>query len=175
MLDASVIICTHNPRQKSLERTLGSLRAQTHPSHKWELILVDNASTEPIADKWDLSWHPSGRHVLEPELGLSSARQRGIQVSLGRLLIFVDDDNVLAPDYLSEALRIESDYHFLGVWGSGSIVLEFEVEPANHLKSLLPWLGLRHVEQPVWSNSISCSDATPIGAGLCVRPHVGKA
>jgi glycosyltransferase involved in cell wall biosynthesis len=175
MVDASVIICTHNPRHKNLERTLGSLRAQTLSCAKWELILVDNASAEPIADNWDLSWHPSARHVLEPELGLSSARQRGIQESVGRLLIFVDDDNVLASDYLSEALKIASDCHFLGVWGSGSIVSEFEVEPANHLKFLLPWLGLRHVEQPVWSNIISSSDATPIGAGLCVRRHIGQA
>jgi glycosyltransferase involved in cell wall biosynthesis len=175
MVDASVIICTHNPRHKNLERTLGSLRAQTLSNRKWELILVDNASAKPIADNLDLSWHPSARHVLEPELGLSSARQRGIQESVGALLIFVDDDNVLASDYLSEALRIESESHFLGVWGSGSIVPEFEIEPANHLKFLLPWLGLRHVEQPVWSNAISCSDATPIGAGLCVRRHVGQA
>jgi glycosyltransferase involved in cell wall biosynthesis len=175
MLDVSVIICAHNPRPKSLERTLGSLRAQTLSNQKWELIVIDNASAEPIADNWDLSWHSSARHVLEPELGLSSARQRGMQESQGDLLVFVDDDNVLAPDYLSEALRIENDYHFLGVWGSGSIDPEFEVEPANHLKSLLPWLGLRHVEQPVWSNVISTSDATPIGAGLCVRRKVGQA
>jgi glycosyltransferase involved in cell wall biosynthesis len=175
MLDATVIICTHNPRQGYLERTLDSLRAQILPFQKWELILVDNASLEPIADRWDLSWHPSGKHVLEPELGLSSARQRGIRESAGRLLIYVDDDNVLAPDYLSEALRIEKDCQFLGVWGSGSIALEFEVEPPDYLRDLLPWLGLRHVEQPVWSNSISSSDATPIGAGLCVRRHIGEA
>ena len=64
MLDASVVICTHNPRQNYLERTLDSLRAQTLPSHKWELILVDNASREPVADKCDLTWHPRGRHIL---------------------------------------------------------------------------------------------------------------
>jgi glycosyltransferase involved in cell wall biosynthesis len=175
MLDASVIVCTHNPRLEYLERTLNALRAQTLPNDKWELILVDNASTEPVSDRLDLSWHPSGRHVLELELGLSSARQRGIQESVGSLLIFVDDDNVLAPNYLSETLRIEKDCHFLGAWGSGSIELEFEVEPSSHVKYLLPWLGLRHVELPVWSNAISCSDATPIGAGLCVRRHVALA
>jgi glycosyltransferase involved in cell wall biosynthesis len=137
--------------------------------------VVDNASLQPVADVTDISWHPHGRHVLEPELGLASARRRGIHESLGRLLIFVDDDNVLAPDYLSEALRIERDCHFLGAWGSGSIAPEFEVEPGDHLQSLLPWLALRHIEQPVWSNTISCDEATPIGAGLCVRRHIGDA
>src|SRR5450631_1146701 len=175
MLDVSVIICTHNPRYEYLERTLGALRAQTLPKHIWELVVVDNASREPIAHKWDLSWHPNGRHVYERETGLSLARQRGIHESVGRLLVFVDDDNVLAPDYLSEALRIERDCQFLGAWGSGSIALEFEVEPAHHVEYLFPWLGLRNIEKPVWSNAISSSDATPIGAGLCVRRHVGLA
>jgi glycosyltransferase involved in cell wall biosynthesis len=175
MFDASVIICTHNPRPNYLERTVRALREQTVSDDRWELIVVDNGSSRPVADVTDLSWHPHGRHVLEPELGLASARQRGIAVSTGRLLIFVDDDNVLAPDYLSQALRIEADCSFLGAWGSGSIALEFEVEPAGHLQPLLPWLALRDVKLPVWSNVISCTDAAPIGAGLCVRRPIGEA
>ena len=175
MRDASVIICTHNPRQEYLRRVLVALRAQTLPSDRWELIVVDNASSQPVADIYTLSWHPHGRHVLELELGLSSARQRGIRESLGRLIIFVDDDNVLAPDYLAEALRIERDYKFLGTWGSGSIVPEFEAKPADRVQSLLPWLGVRNTEQPVWSNVMSSTDATPFGAGLCIRRHIGEA
>jgi glycosyltransferase involved in cell wall biosynthesis len=174
MLDASIIICTHNPRRRYLDRVLESLRAQTHPSDKWELILVDNASAEPTAERWDLTWHPHGRHVFEPELGLASARHCGIRESVGRLLIFVDDDNVLASDYVGQALRIAEECQFLGAWGSGSIDAEFEVEPARHLHSLLPWLAVRHVDRPVWSNVRSCTDATPFGAGLCVRRHIGE-
>jgi glycosyltransferase involved in cell wall biosynthesis len=175
MFDASVIICTHNPRKQYLDRALASLRLQTLPTDRWELILIDNASKIPVAGMCDLLWHPNGRHVLEQKLGLSSARHRGIQESTGQLIVFVDDDNVLAPDYLEQSLRIERDCRFLGAWGSGSITLECEVEPPNHLKYLLPWLGLRHAERPIWSNAISCSDATPIGAGLCVRRTIAQA
>ncbi len=174
MFDASVIICSHNPREEFLERTLNALRGQTVRGDRWELILVDNASSNPLAGKWDLSWHPHGRHAVEPQLGLAYARKRGIQESSGGLLIFVDDDNVLASDYVAEALRIEKQCQFLGAWGSGSISPEFEAEPPEHLRPFMRMLAIRQVERAIWSNSISCFEATPCGAGLCIRRSVGE-
>src|ERR1022692_4717847 len=96
----SVIICTHNPRPDYLRRTLDALKAQTLPKEQWELLLIDNASKEPLADTWDLSWHPQARHIREEALGLTRARLCGISQSKGELLVFVDDDNVLSADYL---------------------------------------------------------------------------
>jgi glycosyltransferase involved in cell wall biosynthesis len=175
MRELSVIICTHNPKIEYLLRVLESLRQQTVHLDRWELLLVDNASDKPVAQAVDLSWHPHGRHIQELNLGLAAARQRGIEESSGSLLVFVDDDNVLGLDYLDEALRVERECEFLGAWGSGSISLEFEAQPADHLVPLLPWLGLRQVDKPAWSNVTSCSDATPIGAGLCIRRSIGVA
>ena len=175
MFDVSVIICAHNPREKYLERTLSALRLQTLPQDHWELLVVDNASSRSLANAWDLSWHSYAKHVSEPELGLAAARKCGINESSGDLLIFVDDDNVLAPNYLTEAVRIAKDCRFLGAWGSGSIAPEFEVEPAHHLRPLVPGLALRDIDRPIWANFIFCDQATPVGAGLCVRRHVAKA
>jgi glycosyltransferase involved in cell wall biosynthesis len=96
----SVIVCTHNPRQEYLTRVLAALRVQTLPTAGWELLVIDNASKEPVAGRFDLSWHPHGRHVREDELGLTPARLRWIAEARAELLVFVDDDNVLDPDYL---------------------------------------------------------------------------
>jgi glycosyltransferase involved in cell wall biosynthesis len=104
MLDASVIICTHNPRRDYFARVLDGLRNQTLPLDKWELLIVDNLSQVPLASSWDISWHPTARHILESELGLSPARQRGIQEASTDLIIFVDDDNVLDETYLADSL-----------------------------------------------------------------------
>jgi len=175
MFDVAVIICTHNPHPGNLRRTLEALRAQTLSIERWELVVIDNGSSRAVADDFDISWHPRGRHITEPELGLSSARQRGIVETSARLLVFVDDDNVLASDYLSQALRIESEGAFLGAWGSGAISLVFETEPAEHARSLLPWLGHRQTDRALWANVTTCSDATPIGAGLCLRRQVAVA
>ena len=95
MPQLSVIICTHNPRQHFLLRVLSALERQSLPAIEWELIIVDNASARPIAEMFDISWHPLGRHVSEEKLGLTSARLRGIEEAKGEFLVFVDDDNVL--------------------------------------------------------------------------------
>jgi glycosyltransferase involved in cell wall biosynthesis len=102
----SVILCTHNPGPEYLGRVLASLRGQTLPAKEWELLLIDNASKQTLMEAVDISWHPRGRYIREDELGLTAARLRGIQESSGGLLIFVDDDNVLAPDYLDRAKAI---------------------------------------------------------------------
>jgi glycosyltransferase involved in cell wall biosynthesis len=170
----SVIICTHNPRSGHLRRVLEALRGQTLPYNEWELIVIDNASDEVLAEVWDLSWHPFARHEREDELGVAYARQRGIREASADLLVFVDDDNVLDPNYLSETLRIGREWPRLGVWG-GSIVPEFEIEPPAQLRRFLSHLALREVDTPRWSNVASCAEAEPWGAGMCLRKSVASA
>jgi glycosyltransferase involved in cell wall biosynthesis len=143
-------------------------------SNQWELVIVDNASEKAVAHDWNLSWHPRARHVREEQLGLAYARQRGMREASADVLVFVDDDNVVAPDYLSEALRIGREWPHLGAWG-GSIVPEFEVEPPSHLERYIRLLALREVSAPRWSNVASCADAEPWGAGLCIRSSVASA
>jgi glycosyltransferase involved in cell wall biosynthesis len=121
----SVIICTHNPRRDYLGRVLEALRAQTLPPDQWELLLIDNASAEPQAAQWDLSWHPCARVVGEPTPGLSFARRRGVQEAAGEFIVLCDDDNCLAPDYLAvafEFLRPHPDGAMLG--GRGIPIFE---------------------------------------------------
>jgi glycosyltransferase involved in cell wall biosynthesis len=173
MTPLSVIICSHNPRRDYLSRVLEALRAQTLPVEQWELIIVDNASELPLAEEWDLSWHPLARHIREDELGLTPARLRGIAEARGELLVFVDDDNVLDPDYLQTALEIDQEFPFLGAWG-GNIRGEFEAEPEEWVRSLTIYL-VREVSKPVWSNNPNDPGAGPYGAGLCVRRSVATA
>src|SRR6478609_179898 len=104
MPEVSVIICTHNPREHILLRAVEGLRRQTLPVSRWEFVLIDNASAKPVAEYLDLTWHAAGRIVREDELGLTPARLRGIAETRGDLVIFVDDDNVLDPDYLEQAV-----------------------------------------------------------------------
>jgi glycosyltransferase involved in cell wall biosynthesis len=177
MLDASVVICTHNPRPDYFARVLDGLRNQTLPSHRWELLIVDNASHVPLASSCDISWHPFGRHLWERELGVAYARRRGIKEASADLIIFVDDDNVLGENYLVEAIKIGQEWPPLGAWGSGCIRGDFEVEPPVSLTKLRPWwlIPVREVPAPRWSNVASCEEAIPWCAGLCLRKEVGLA
>jgi len=175
MPDISVIICTHNPRADYFRRTLSALQAQTMSTANWELLVVDNAGTETLATTWDLSWHPLARHTREHKLGLTQARLRGIRESSGELLVFVDDDNVLAPDFLEQATNIAARYPQLGAFGAGILEPEFEVPPPAELTPKLSLLALRTVPSARWSNNAYDSDTRPRGAGLCVTRRVANA
>jgi len=175
MINISVIICTHNSRLDYLRSVLEALRRQTLPLDQWQLLLVDDASKEPLATTWDTSWHPNGRHIIESKLGLAYARYAGIQQAAADILVFVDDNILLDSDYLSEILKIAHRWPRLGIWGSNSISAKFEIPPSNNLKPYLPYLGLRDANTTCWANVATCSEALPSGAGLCVRANVAKA
>jgi glycosyltransferase involved in cell wall biosynthesis len=170
----SVILCTHNPRPEYLSRVLESLRAQTLSAEQWEFLLVDNASRQPLAKTWDISWHSCGRHFREEELGLTPARLHGIQESSGELLVFVDDDNLLAPDFLEQAIAISARYPVLSVFGAGILEPEFEVQPPLELRRRLDLLALRNVPAALWSNNVKDARSIPWGAGLCVTRRVAN-
>ena len=91
--------------------------------------MIDNASSDRLGDVWDLTWHPSGRHLGEDELGLTPARLRGIKEARGDILVFVDDDNVLASDFLERIGPIPQRYPYLGVFGVGSSRTRTQVCP----------------------------------------------
>ena len=167
MPEISVIICTHNPRKDYLQRTLDALRAQTLATEQWELLLIDNASKEPVASVWNLSWHPHARHVREDEVGVTHARLRGIAEFVAPLLVFIDDDNILAPDYLERALQIAEKYPQLGVFGAGWLEPEFEIPPPGEILPHVGMLALRKVSQELWSNNPRDASCLPWGAGLC--------
>jgi glycosyltransferase involved in cell wall biosynthesis len=168
VISISAIICTHNPRPDYLRRVLDALKAQTLPQEQWELLLIDNASKEPLAKGCDLSWHPQARHIRDDELGLTPARLRGIAEAEGGLLVFIDDDNILAPDYLERAAAIPGSYSHIGVFGAGTLEPEFEEQPEPAVRAWLHMLALRSVSRPTWTNNVADYFCAPHGAGLCV-------
>jgi glycosyltransferase involved in cell wall biosynthesis len=172
MAEISVIICTHNPRADFLTRVLEALQQQYLSRDHWELLLIDNASETILADHWDLSWHPLSRHVREETPGLTPARLRGIKESRGGLLVFVDDDNVLAPDFLKQALKLSAVHPHLGVLGAGALEPEFEVPPPAELLTRLNMFAIRTVPAAVWSNNPKDYSCMPMGAGLCVTRRI---
>jgi glycosyltransferase involved in cell wall biosynthesis len=167
----SVIICTHNPRGDYFRRCLEALRAQRFSSDHWELVVVDNRSDEAVAGRIDLSWSPAARIVREETLGLTPARLLGIRESGGDLLVFVDDDNVLDPDFLEVAVHVAEERPFLGSW-SGQCRPAFETQPPEWTRRYWGNLVIREFDHDVWSNLPRLPASMPCGSGLCVRRNV---
>lgn len=175
MTRLSIIICTHNPKADYLGRVLSALAAQTLSPAQWDLLLIDNASDERLAPLTDLKWHPRARMIREEQLGLTPARLRGIRESDGDVLVYVDDDNVLAPDYLRTVVGLFETHPFLGAIGPGLIEPEFAIKPPPQLEPYLVLLALRSCRQALWSNNPTNLTCVPWGAGLCVTRPVARA
>lgn len=173
-IELSVVVCAHNPRPDFLEKALRSLQCQSLDLAKWELLLVDNASKPALANGFDLSWHPQGRHVVETKLGLSNARFCGIRESKAPLLVFVDDDCILAANYLSHALELAQSHPSLGTWG-GQCLPSLEAPMPEWFRPYEYLLTVRRLERDQWSNLGLDTDTIPFGAGLCLRRDVAEA
>lgn len=104
----TVALCTHNHADR-LERTLRDLTALQQPDAPWELLIVDNGSTDQTPrllanHTWPQSWQV--RVVREEKLGLSNARNRAIVESRGDYIIFMDDDESADRDWLRAYERL---------------------------------------------------------------------
>lgn len=172
--DLSVIVCTHNPRPEYLSRVLDALARQTLSRQRWELHIIDNASEPAVENRIDPKAPPHPSIVVEPTLGLTAARRCGIRASTGEILVFVDDDNVLAPDYLEHALEIGAAWPRLGTWG-GQALPDWEEEPPPWSRQYWNWIGVREFSGDLWSNLPNDTRTAPFGAGMCVRRRVAEA
>lgn len=101
MLDVSVLFTTHN-RGHCLGRTLEAFAALQTPGLKWELLAVDNGSTDatPRVLRSYASRLPL-RPIEEPQPGKSRALNRALSLARGAILVFTDDDVVPVPTWLS--------------------------------------------------------------------------
>ena len=171
----SVVTASRNSRNDLFNRVLQALSRQTLPKAEWESVIIDNGSRELISARKNLLLPDNARiirnEVAENEASLVDARCRGIRETTGAVIVFVDDDNVLAPDYLERVVEIGETWPRLGAWG-GNIVLEYEDPSLRLPDELEPLLCARSVDAPEWSNVQNHHASTPWGAGLCVRREV---
>lgn len=172
--DVSVIISTHNPHYGRLKRTLQGLLAQTLPPQQWELVLVDNACDLPLTmANLALSFRNNITLTREDRLGLTFGRLKGIEQSGGWILVFIDDDNVTAPDYLQNALSIFRRLPCLGL-GGGKCVPEWECgSPEPWVTESYANLALRDLGEDELLASFAAPpvypSCAPIGAGMIAR------
>jgi glycosyltransferase involved in cell wall biosynthesis len=105
----SVVICTYN-RCESLAVTLGALeRMCISPELTWELLVVDNHSSDQTATTVrSFTKHGTAlplKYIFEPSPGLSHARNRGVRESQGTIIAFLDDDVIVSPEWLIEVRK----------------------------------------------------------------------
>lgn len=133
----SVIIPTRN-RAILLERALKSLLTQTLSHEHFEVIVVDNGSTDNTSDVVN-SFKPrlmNIRYFLERQPGLHAGRHKGLIEAVSNILVYADDDIEAFPTWL-QAIQDSFEDEEVVVVG-GKCMPKFEAEPPDWLKEM--WL-----------------------------------
>lgn len=165
MILASVIVPTLN-RAELLAGCLASLARQDFPPEAFEVLVVDNGSTDGTAALSEQAMRRAGianlRYLLEPEPGLLSGRHLGALEAKGALLVFVDDDIEAAPGWLAALARTFDDprVHLAG----GPSVGRFAATPP-------PWFAHFERRDP-WGESCPALSLIHMGSkSRLVEPH----
>ncbi len=175
-LKASIVICAYNSVSR-IGSTLDALVSQTAPDGSFELLVIDNASSDGTGDfvKNHRSFSLLRQRnidcqvIPEERKGLTYARICGICQSKGDFVCFLDDDNVPEPDYIAEGIASFSD-DSIGILVSRiyprypSTVPSPSMQKREHLLAINNKMGDDLI---VWEGTSYI--APTIGAGLWLR------
>lgn len=172
-----VCVFTHNPRRDVFQIVVEAIGRQTCARERFHTWIVDNASAPPITDAELKPLARGGvRHTIlrEDRLGLLFGRFRAIEATSCEWVVFVDDDNELAPDYLEHAAAVASANPHFGAFG-GKLLLPDSLKPAvpKWIEPLLPYLAVHDHGDERFSACLPHWDkCQPAGAGAVVRRSV---
>lgn len=131
-LKISVVICTYN-RAAYIQEAMQSLYDQTLPRDAYEVIVVNNNSTdntESICHSFIGSHNDAFFYYYnEPQQGASFARNTGARYAQSPLLCFMDDDAVAEKDYLERIVRFFEEHTDAGGLGGRIIPRYIPEEP----------------------------------------------
>jgi len=154
-----VVVCTYD-NARSLDRTLAALAAQRGADAvDWAVTVVDNNSTD---DTPAVAAGHGVRVVREPRQGLTPARVRGVMATGRDWIAFVDDDCLVAPDWIAQAARISATHPEAGAFG-GVVEIDWQGPVPRHAGRY----GWAYARQDHGPDAV----AVPflVGAGMVVR------
>jgi glycosyltransferase involved in cell wall biosynthesis len=176
-VDFSIIICTYNPKEKILQRLFNAIKKFESNKLNFEVILVDNNSkvrlnTERYVS--DFLKETCAKLIIEEKPGLTSARIAGIKEAKGKWLVFFDDDNEPAHDYLVKAKHEIIQFPDVIAWGPSQIKVEF-------MGTTNPWFlknehlfQAKDINQTQFANDSHWQSCYPFGTGLIIRKDIAK-
>lgn len=165
MADISIIIPTLN-RAPTLANALNSITRAIGPSEAVEIIIVDNGSTDHtkqickhIAEQFPRhQW----RYFYDDMPGLLTGRHRGAKEARGDVLVYLDDDILLAPTWLESLKEAFRDPNIVLVGGPSTPA--FEIEPPSWLQEF--WTAIEGGRECSWLSLIERGDSVkPVDPG----------
>lgn len=165
----SIIVCTYN-REKYLLRTLQHLAKQNSDHSKWEVIIVNNNSSDNtnqiVKDFIDNHSKLNFKSFLEKKQGLTHARNRGIRESLGKIIAFLDDDAFVMKDYSDKVISFFNNHDDAIALGGKIIPIYEGKKPEWMSKFLFPLVAALDMGDKI---KLFKGNKFPIGANMAFR------
>lgn len=171
----TIAICTRN-RAARLRRLLEGLTRQHAVDARWEVLVVDNSSTDgTAAAAADFAGLLPLRHLHEPRLGLSNARNRAVAEAAGEVIVWVDDDVEVPEAWLGAWVNGIRAHPGASFFGAGIRVV-FDVEPPAWIRACWSRFAPLFAERVVPADGgLVDRDYLPFGANFAVRTAVQRA
>jgi len=166
----SIIVCCYNSASRLADTLTYIANQEATDSFRWEVIVVNNNSTDNTAEIAEREWHRLSKHetltiVNEKQAGLSFAREKGIAESRFEYIILCDDDNWLSPNYLNEVFSLFTSHPEVDVIGSMSMPSYETVPPEWFKKNHMSYALGSQVEK----GDITNGNGSVWGAGMAIR------
>src|SRR5262245_4077655 len=100
----SVIVVNFNGK-RFLADCLGALERQTLPRHRFEVVVIDNGSTDGSAEFVHGTFPGVHFIAMERNLGFTGANNAGFRLARGRYVVLLNNDTRVAPDWLGALVR----------------------------------------------------------------------
>lgn len=165
----TVAICTWN-REALLSRTLERLTRLRYPAGAWDVLVVNNASTDDTERVLnDFARRLPLRRAFEPTPGLSHARNTAVRQATGDYIVWTDDDALVDVDWLS-AYGCAVERHPQAAIFGGPVRPCFEGTPPAWLSAAWHEISAAFATRDLGDEPFKLSDSElPYGANFVVR------
>lgn len=173
MASISAVICCYNS-SAVIKETLEYLKAQVFGHEQWEVIVVDNNSTDNTAEIAHEAWSHNPpvnidfKVVFEPNPGLANARLKGVSEAKFPVISFIDDDNHVPENWIEYQSKVfeNSEIGILGCTAVG----KFENNPPEWYEEHKHSFATGRLYE---GDFIEITDLGGVyGAGMCMQKEI---
>ncbi len=146
----TVVMPTYN-RSDLLGRALRALLDQTAPAEDYEIVVVDDGSTDPtpeVAREAVKEGEGRIRYFRQENAGPAAARNRGTREAKGEIVLFTGDDCIATRTLVAEHLRVYEEEGDVGVLGHVAWHPELELTPFMAFLDEGVQFGFKHIKDP---------------------------
>lgn len=142
-IDVSIIVLNFNTKDLTLS-CLRSIKKSKKPTDKWEIVLVDNASTDGSREAIKKEFPHETTLFLDKNVGFAAGNNAGIRIAKGRNILLLNSDTQISKEAVAECLSFMDQHPDAGVVTCRLELLNGHLDPACHRGFPTPWASLTY-------------------------------